>query len=265
MESTGDESDHGSIVELEPPPKSSPPCIFIEEDEDVILNLTFSSKKKDEMQVFQLYDSLFSIANISCYNLTISRAADGNHIQHGMKMFSFFSEPTAGTAAKPSEKNSPSHWTLDMIKYYDDNWGDEQDFNIYKVLQNMDKNPSLWKVSDKDMFSRYKGKDKKKQLVKCFNCCQFGHVAVRCPDPVKIQKCYMCGGAGHEPKQCPNSKCLNVRKNQSRILKGHHSNGEYCICFSVEVGLGVSQICAINASNSLEKHAQDAKYRDIIL
>lgn len=113
-------------------------------------------------------------------------------------------------ASSEREYDCPNHWTLDMIKFYEEDWGGEESFLVHKLQQEMDKNPNLWKVSDKDIVSGFNRKNRKKQWAKCFNCCQFGHVAASCPDPPKVLKCYMCGGAGHEAKRCPNSKCLNV-------------------------------------------------------
>lgn len=163
MEPVQDGSDC-SVVELEIPPKLSPPCIFIEED-DVILNVGSDLARNEATRI------------------------------------SFEGRET-------EKNNAPEHWTVDMIRFYDDDWGDEESFIVHKIQQNMDKNPDLWKVSDKDILRAYKHKDNRSKL-KCWNCCIHGHIAACCPEPYRVPKCYMCGSAGHEPKSCPHSKCLN--------------------------------------------------------
>lgn len=95
-----------------------------------------------------------------------------------------------------------------MIKFYDDDWGDEESFAVKKIQEKMNKDPHLWKISNKDILSAHS--KRRPSNIKCWNCCQHGHTASDCPDPLHEIKCHMCGGAGHEGRNCPNSKCLNV-------------------------------------------------------
>lgn len=103
--------------------------------------------------------------------------------------------------------NYPNHWTPDMIKYYNDDWGDEENFVVEKLQEKMNKSRNLWDVSLKGF--RYYQKPRKSRA-KCNNCLETGHNASYCPKPPYVPICYMCGIQGHLVNNCPNSLCLNV-------------------------------------------------------
>ncbi|KAL0272989.1 UNVERIFIED_CONTAM: hypothetical protein PYX00_005774 [Menopon gallinae] len=106
-----------------------------------------------------------------------------------------------------SPGDNPSHWTNEMKKFYNDDWGNEDQFIVEKLQEKMDKRPSLWRVSEKDL--HYLENKKSKSFVKCWNCCQFGHNMYKCKEPLRTPKCHMCGVSGHVENTCPNAICLN--------------------------------------------------------
>ena len=102
---------------------------------------------------------------------------------------------------------NPNHWTSDMIKFYNDDWGNEETFSVENIQRKMDKSPALWKISQKDLLRQHRSK---RYYAYCDNCRQPGHVAYKCPEPLYVPKCHMCGTPGHIDHQCPNAICLNV-------------------------------------------------------
>ncbi|XP_054745857.1 uncharacterized protein LOC129250245 [Anastrepha obliqua] len=42
----------------------------------------------------------------------------------------------------------------------------------------------------------------KQTQVKCFNCNEYGHIAIKCPQPQKKVRCTVCTKIGHEAKNC---------------------------------------------------------------
>lgn len=102
--------------------------------------------------------------------------------------------------------NHPNHWTKDMIQFYNDDWGGEDEFIVEQLQRKMDKNPSLWIVSKNDSNKHNSHRRKSK----CGNCMCYGHQHFQCPDPLKVPSCHMCGEKGHIENNCPESKCLNV-------------------------------------------------------
>ncbi|XP_036320389.1 uncharacterized protein LOC118734809 [Rhagoletis pomonella] len=58
--------------------------------------------------------------------------------------------------------------------------------------------------------------------LKCFNCNEYGHVAVKCPHPQKKQRCTKCTKVGHDAKDCranmkPNVAEIGESKSTSQV------------------------------------------------
>lgn len=99
-------------------------------------------------------------------------------------------------------------WNDEMKYFYDGSWGGET-FSLSEKLNSMSRNPNDWRVSSADRNRSSMNNDKS---VRCRNCNEFGHIAVRCTRPKKRIVCYMCGEEGHRETRCPNAICLRCAK-----------------------------------------------------
>ena len=97
-------------------------------------------------------------------------------------------------------------WNDEMKFFYNGNWGET--FNISTMLDEMPRDPKLWKVNNQD---RYRTPDNGCR-VRCRKCNEVGHFAAKCNRPKKRVVCFMCGEEGHRETRCPNSICLRCGK-----------------------------------------------------
>jgi hypothetical protein len=103
------------------------------------------------------------------------------------------------------EVNPEIGWNDEMKFFYDGSWGAEQ-FCVSDILDAMPRDPKLWKVNNADRNRTPESGSR----IRCRNCNEVGHIAVKCNRPKKRIVCFMCGGEGHRETRCPNSICLRV-------------------------------------------------------
>ncbi|XP_053953201.1 uncharacterized protein LOC128860015 [Anastrepha ludens] len=94
-------------------------------------------------------------------------------------------------------------WNEEMVKFYNFSWHGER-FTLVGLQNGMERDPKLWKIYSEDRFP----KSRPYSNLKCYNCCEFGHVRAKCRRPKKPPICYMCGESGHFEPRCPNTICL---------------------------------------------------------
>lgn len=103
------------------------------------------------------------------------------------------------------EVNPEIGWNDEMKFFYDGSWGAEH-FCVSNIFDGMPRDPKLWRTNNGD---RNRTSDSGSRI-RCRNCNEIGHIAVRCNRPKKRIVCFMCGGEGHRETRCPNSICLRV-------------------------------------------------------
>lgn len=53
--------------------------------------------------------------------------------------------------------------------------------------------------------------------IKCWNCLNFGHSYIYCPDEKRNKFCYKCGQHGVLTTNCPNSHTGNMKRNEMAV------------------------------------------------
>ena len=120
----------------------------------------------------------------------------------------------------------------------------------------------------KEKFRYFSGHNPTK---KCFNCAEFGHYSLSCPNEKLKENCFKCGSECHKEKHCPNFKCFRCHKKNHRASEckeknlirckkckafGHESLD--CLSFPEEIKVNLGQnhcfLC-----NSLDQHQHEQK------
>lgn len=97
-------------------------------------------------------------------------------------------------------------WNDEMKFFYNEcSYG--RDFSLSAIQNAMPDHPKYWQINHADRVRQYTDKDNK---IRCRNCNEFGHIAVRCQRPKKKIVCFMCGENNHRETRCPNAICLRV-------------------------------------------------------
>ncbi|XP_055373575.1 uncharacterized protein LOC129606951 [Condylostylus longicornis] len=104
-------------------------------------------------------------------------------------------------------------WCEEMYRFYNMSWGGEN-FSVKKMKQTLDRKAN-WNINSSDRFPKFT----KSSRMKCFNCCEFGHISARCTRPRKPIVCYMCGEHGHREPRCPNTICLKCGSKTSSYTR----------------------------------------------
>lgn len=130
------------------------------------------------------------------------------HVHSNFTPHEFTQNATGSSNAIIASLKSEVGWNDEMKYFYDGSWGGEH-FKLYDQLNSMSRDPNDWKISNDDRMRSFNSADKS---IRCRNCNEFGHIAVRCTRPRKMMICYMCGEEGHRETRCPNAICLRCGK-----------------------------------------------------
>ena len=106
-----------------------------------------------------------------------------------------------------SMSDIPSHWTEEMSQFYNEVDDKYIDMELEDVLKKLP-SKSNWEVRREDVYGGGPKRSRYFSSKRCNNCNQMGHIAVHCPEPVKVATCHMCGGRGHVESRCPDKCCL---------------------------------------------------------
>lgn len=108
-----------------------------------------------------------------------------------------------------SELDCEVGWNDEMKFFYNEcSYG--RDFSLTAIQNAMPDHPKYWPINHADRVRQYSDREKK---IRCNNCNELGHIAVRCPRPRKKIVCFMCGENNHRETRCPNAICLRVSYN----------------------------------------------------
>lgn len=106
----------------------------------------------------------------------------------------------------PQELDCEVGWNDEMKFFYNEcSYG--RDFSLSAIQSAMPDHPKHWPINHADRIRHYSDNEKR---IRCRNCNELGHIAVRCQRPKKRIVCFMCGGNNHRETRCPNAICLRV-------------------------------------------------------
>jgi hypothetical protein len=106
----------------------------------------------------------------------------------------------------PTELDCEIGWNDEMKFFYNEcSYG--RDFSLHAIQSAMPDHPKHWPINHADRVRHYTDHERK---IRCRNCNELGHIAVRCQRPKKKIVCFMCGENNHRETRCPNAICLRV-------------------------------------------------------